>query len=146
MSEMWSIEFRDASLPGGVWRPAVPPIIQVASETKTVTTRVAGSSRAVTEIIASENYRIRMDGFVKSPPENGIESNIFPEAQLKILANMSQAKRAMEVVCEYLAIYGIRNLVLQSVSYNVAPGVPHEFRYTITAISDEAPEIQILRQ
>lgn len=145
MSQMWDITFRHSALPGGEWQAPIGPVIQVSESIKTITTQTAGSASTITEIISVENYRIRIDGFIKTPPVNGVESKEFPIDQLKRLVNLAKAREAVEVVCEYLSYYGIRQMVLQSVSWKVEPGVPNSFSYAITAISDDAPELQILR-
>lgn len=144
MAQLWDITFRHESLPGGEWRPRIPPAIEVSQEIKTVTTAVAGATSPVIEIISAENYRIRMAGLVQTPPVDGIISREFPEAQFKRLVNLARAKTSIEVACTYLSFFGIRRIVLESVQWTLAPGQPHAFSYTIRAASDEAPELQIL--
>lgn len=144
MAQIFDLTLIHASLPNGRWRLPLPPNIELNQEIHTVTTKVAGSANMVTEIISAENYRIRIDGMVKTQPANGVISEDFPDFALKRFVNLARAKEAVQVECDYLSFFGIRQIVLQSFSWTVPAGRPQEFRYKMVAISDDAPELQIL--
>lgn len=144
MAQLFDITVRHSSLPGGSWS-LTPYTLDVSQPIQTITKKAAGSRTAITEIVGPENYTIRMEGLIRTAPVDGYESTSFPAEFLSRMANLARARAAVEVSCIYLSYFGIRQVVFRNFTWKVLPGRPQEFRYTIQAISDDAPELQILR-
>lgn len=135
---------RHPDLPGGSFTFPNEPTITVSLRKSIITTPVAGRDFAVVEIIAAQNYQIQIEG-VSDPLELDEDEDALPEEAIRALHLVARINAALEVECEFLAMNGIRSLVIEGLDIDNRE-YASQVKYRIDAISDEPFELQLLRE
>lgn len=122
------------------------PLISVSASKNIVTTQIAGRKGTVKELINQNDYRITIKGVLTSVV--GIATadaiDLYPIAEVKILQNICEKQESIGVVNLLLNTLGITQIVIESYEFPDMEGFPGVQPYTISAISDDDPELVLI--
>lgn len=135
---------RHPDLPGGQWTFPNEPRINISLRKSIITTPVAGRDAAVVEIIGAQNYQLQIEG-VTDPLELEGDADELPEEAVRMLHLVARINAALEVECEWLAMNGIRNIVIEGLDIS-NDELADQVSYRIDAISDEPFALQLARE
>jgi hypothetical protein len=105
--------------------------IEVSLNNTIVKTAVQGRRGSVKEYVSAEDYRVRIEGSII-----GEAKDIYPVEQVKAFVQLIEHEGPIEVISEYLSLFGIFNLVLENHSFRTRQGYQNIEDFTLNYISD----------
>jgi len=129
----------------------IPPVIVVSCKKQVVQTAVAGRDFTVKEIIAAQDYSVKINAFLKLPDVAAEEGQRFgrlddrlPLDMLKQLTDVYKEHKAQEVTCRLLNyVFGIRQLVLTDFTPMTDQFYAGAIAVQLTALSDQDFELEL---
>ena len=114
------------------------PIIDASRAKNIVKTAVQGRNGTVKELIALDDYSIRIRGLL-------VNHNSYdpPEDDIIRLKNLEEIGAAIDVESELMRILGINALVIQRIDWPTLPGFTNVQPYLLQCLSDEPLELSI---
>lgn len=119
-------------------------VMTVTQEKNIITTALQGRDGTIKEYISDDDYRIELRASVQPPPdENGFAPpDIYPIDELKELLEMFRASESIEVQNDFITLFGIDSVVLQSYSFEQETDRNRQY-FHATLLSDSAYEIKL---
>lgn len=123
-------------------------LMQVTESKNIITTALQGVDGTVKEYISKGDYQIQMSGILvgESSESNkkftvgkGSEDSI--DSELYKLIQICDAPATIEVISDFLQLFEIKNIVIQSVTYQQQEGRKKQIAFDISALSDNPIEL-----
>lgn len=115
-------------------------LFTVNRTTNIVVTPIAGLNGTVKELISKGDYAITIEGLLVG--ENGN----MPQEQIRELSKIEGATEAIAINSNYLNLYDIDNIVIQSMKVQQLQGNRNVVSFTINALSDKPIELELADQ
>jgi len=116
-------------------------ILTVELKNTIISTPVQGLSGTVKEYISAQDYLLTMSGSII-----GEDPDIFPASDFQKLLRIIEQQDVIDVVSEYLALFGIHYLVMDHYRCVQTPGFQHLQSFEIVFLSDKDVELVINEQ
>jgi hypothetical protein len=120
----------------------IDPILTVAQPQNIVTTAITGRRGTVKEYIGQGDFSVTIQAILASDPfsESRFE---YPLPQVQALRDMIALGIALPVSGWLLDVFGIKNLVIQSPTYQSLPGFTNLQAIELQCLSDEPIELSL---
>lgn len=113
-------------------------LFQVSQEKNVVKTAIQGRSGTIKEYISDGDYQVQIYGTLASP-----YPDIYPEEDMQTLLKICKAPKAIGVVSEFLQLFEIDDLVIESYTFNQKQGYENIQNFALRCVSDEPVELQL---
>lgn len=127
------------------------PLISVSGSNNIVTTQIAGRKGTVKELINTNDHRITIKGMLTSTASNALAAagspspdDLYPFIQVGLLKKACTQKENILVVNPFLLSLGITRIVVESYDFPDMEGFPGVQPYTINAVSDDDPKLDLI--
>ena len=111
-------------------------LFEVSRQKNIVLTQVTGRDTSVKEYINSNDYIVNVKGVLHT-----FKSNNYPIGDVNALISIFDTNTAIKVICPFLRLFGIFNIVIQDHSIPQKEGTENLQPFQFTAISDEPIEL-----
>lgn len=113
-------------------------LLTVNQSKNIVKTEIQGRNGTVKEYISDGDYSITVAGTIVSP-----DAKSYPRESINLLKTVLDIPLSLEVTAEFLNIWNISNVVVESYSFPQQQGTRNTQPFQITMLSDEPIELQI---
>lgn len=113
-------------------------LITVTQTKNVVKTPIQGRNGTVKEYISDGDYDINIKGVIISP-----YPMLYPRDEVNILIELMKLQKQIPVASEFLSLFDIEAMVVESYTISEKLGSRNEVPFEINAISDLAEEITI---
>lgn len=131
--------FADVRFPASADNPLIvlqTVLVEVAMQKTIVKTAVQGRRGTVKEYVSDGDYEVRLRGALVSAG-----SSAFPHGDMKDLQELLARRTSVEVVSDYLRLFGIYNLVITGYRFPQSEGMQNTQLFEIEAVSDLPDEL-----
>ncbi len=111
-------------------------IMKVSGRKNIVTTALAGQDNAVHEIIGFQYYEVQVAGLI-------IDELGLPQYQVADLNRLFRLNEALEVECEFLLMFDIHFIVIESFDFMPTEGVENVIPFEFNSYSDKPIELEL---
>jgi Domain of unknown function (DUF6046) len=106
-------------------------------QTKNIdTVAVTGLNGTIKTYINDGDFEVRIKGMLTTD-----NANDYPIDDVKKLTDILRQPKAIEVICDYLLLFGIYNLVIMDYTFPQSEGIQNIQTFEITALSDAPIEL-----
>ena len=117
----------------------IDTVLFTVNKTKNIVkTQVQGRNGTVKEYISDDDISISVSGVIVSP-----DAKQYPREDVNLLKTILDIPLPLEVTSEFLNIWGVSNVVVESSSFPQQKGSRNTQPFTISLISDKPIELQI---
>ncbi len=111
------------------------PLVSLSGQNRIVKTVIVGGDRSgtVKECIGADDWKISLAGICI----NAEAPLAYPYEQVEQLKGLKEARGSIGVENDLLRLFGIYNMVIESLYLDDMIGIPYAQKYKITALSDE---------
>lgn len=114
------------------------PMVQVRMNKTIVKTAIDGKSGTFKELYSHDDYGITFRGFLFNEKENK-----HPEQLMRELRNILDKQKHIRVINDFLKIFGITYIAVESADVNLIEGAQNYVAYQISAVSDMLHDIKL---
>lgn len=114
-------------------------VVDISQSRNIVKTSLQGRDGTVKEYISDGDYSLNIKGILV----NEESSDLFPERELKSLLEIVKIKDSIKVISQYVQLFGITQLVVESYSVPQEPGQYNMVVFELTCSSDTPIELKI---
>lgn len=117
------------------------PLITLSGKNEIIRTRISGNTQrgSVKELIGEDDYVITVKGFAVN-----MDSDDYPEAEMRKLRQLKEFKGHMEVISPLLALFNINHVVLEDIQVPGVEGYQAIQGYELKLYSDDPYELEII--
>ncbi len=112
-------------------------LIDIAMRKNIIRTAIAGRNGTVKEYISDDDYEITLRGMLTSAV-----AEQYPEEEVNTLIDLLKLQEPLEVVSEYIQLFGIYDMVVDSYRFPQREGFQNIQLFEIKAYSDEPIELK----
>lgn len=114
-------------------------VLFTVNQTKNIVkTEIQGRRGTVKEYISDGDFQITVNGSIVSS-----EPKVYPREAVNRLKNLLEVPLPIQITSEFLNIFDISSVVVESYSFPQTRGVRNVQPFTIQLVSDEPLELQI---
>jgi hypothetical protein len=125
--------FSDMILDNGVDQIYMDAIlIEVTRQKNIIKTIVVGKDTTIKEYINSGDFFISVKGALHT-----FKSGNYPIGDVNTMISILDTNRAIKVICPYLRLFGIYNIVIEEFNFPQREGYENTQLFSFTACSDE---------
>jgi hypothetical protein len=111
-------------------------LITVSMTKNIVKTAIQGRNGTFKEYVSDGDYSISIRGILTTN-----NANQYPKADMQVLYDLLTASEPLEAVSDYLAVFGVQNLVVESFNIPQVEAFYNTQPFEITCSSDEPLEL-----
>jgi len=112
-------------------------LLTVSRSKRIVKTELQGYDGTVKEYIGADDYQITANGVLN------IGEHVYPQSAVELLKTICNIPDQIPVTSKFLEIFGIDYVVITDFNFDEQRGNRSEQAFTITMISDVAPELEV---
>jgi len=106
-------------------------VLLTVNQTKNIVkTTIQGRNGTVKEYVSDGDYAIELKGIVSDP------NNYFPQEMIQNLIYICQISAEIPVISDYLSMFGIYNVVIETYHFPQEEGFNSQQEFTINMVSD----------
>lgn len=113
-------------------------LLTVSQSKNIVKTAIQGRNGTIKEYIGEGDYQINILGSIVSP-----EALVYPREEVDLLIRYCKINREFGVICDFLSLFGIENIVIENYTVSEKLGSRNEVPFEIVAISDLPIEFEL---
>jgi hypothetical protein len=114
-------------------------LFEISQVKNIVKTSIEGRDGTVKEYISDGDYDVKIKGALVS------KSNQYPKQEMDVLVQILKAKTALNVTSDFLRIFSIHSLVIESYAVPQSEGFLNTQGFELSCISDAPVELKLNR-
>lgn len=127
------------------WKLPNEPLISISGGKNIIKTQIDGQDGTFKELFSKADYQITIRG-ICIQDDGTSDDDSYPEEQVLKIRQILEIKKGVKVVCEFLRLFGIDMLAIESYRFPDLVGSPNMQPYEIVCSSDKEFDLELKTQ